>query len=127
MILVKLEDRIRVAYKKLKPQVYFERHPLPLRRRLAEFECGKHFEKRTLRGTKQSRRLKSKWSEDQDHALNDQCKRLKRDNSKRRQMKLFPSKRSNSSSKVYSTVTGVPTGVFSKNILAIESGILTQP
>jgi len=32
-------DRVSVAYKKLKQMVYYEKHPLQLRRRLAEFEC----------------------------------------------------------------------------------------
>lgn len=38
--------RVKVAYKKLKQMVYFEKHPLSLRRRLAEFECGGDFEDR---------------------------------------------------------------------------------
>lgn len=38
--------RVKVAYKKLKQMVYFEKHPLSLRRRLAEFECDGAFEER---------------------------------------------------------------------------------
>lgn len=41
-----LQDRVRIAYKKLKQLVHFEKHPLTLRRRLAEFECGVDFEER---------------------------------------------------------------------------------
>lgn len=37
------EERVRVAYKKLKQMVHYERHPLSLRRRLAEFECAENF------------------------------------------------------------------------------------
>lgn len=45
-MILDLEDRVKVAYKKLKQMVYFEKHPLTLRRRLAEFECDGDFEKR---------------------------------------------------------------------------------
>ncbi len=38
-----LDDNVIVAYKKLKQMVHFEKHPLKLRKRLAEFECGKNF------------------------------------------------------------------------------------
>ena len=41
-----LHDRVKVAYKKLKQMVHFEKHPLTLRRRLAEFECEPDFEER---------------------------------------------------------------------------------
>ena len=41
-----LNDRVKVAYKKLKHMVHFEKHPLTLRRRLAEFECEDDFEER---------------------------------------------------------------------------------
>lgn len=41
-----LHERVKVAYKKLKQMVHFEKHPLTLRRRLAEFECNDDFEER---------------------------------------------------------------------------------
>ena len=41
-----LNDKVKVAYKKLKQMVHFEKHPLTLRRRLAAFECDKNFEER---------------------------------------------------------------------------------
>jgi hypothetical protein len=41
-----LEDRVKVAYKKLKQMVHYEKHPLSLRQRLAEFECDGDFENR---------------------------------------------------------------------------------
>lgn len=41
-----LYDRVHVAYKKLKRMVYYDKHPLTLRRRLAEFECEGDFEGR---------------------------------------------------------------------------------
>lgn len=40
------EDRVKVAYKKLKQMVHFEKHPLTLRRRMADFECKANFEER---------------------------------------------------------------------------------
>lgn len=39
------KDLVRVAYKKLKQMVYFDKSQLPLRKRLAEFECASDFEK----------------------------------------------------------------------------------
>jgi hypothetical protein len=45
-MILDLNDRVKVAYKKLKQMVYFEKHPLTLRRRLAEFECEDDFEER---------------------------------------------------------------------------------
>lgn len=39
-------ERVRVAYKKLKQMVHFEKNPLTSRRRLAEFECGDDFEQK---------------------------------------------------------------------------------
>lgn len=45
-MILDLNDLVKVAYKKLKQMVYFERHPLTLRRRLAEFECEENFEER---------------------------------------------------------------------------------
>lgn len=41
-----LNDRVKIAYKKLKQMIYFEKNSLRLRRRLAEFECGGDFEER---------------------------------------------------------------------------------
>ncbi|RYZ73499.1 MAG: hypothetical protein EOP09_01805 [Proteobacteria bacterium] len=46
MMFIDLNERVRVAYKKLKQMVHFERHPLTLRRRLAEFEANGDFEER---------------------------------------------------------------------------------
>lgn len=40
------KDRVRVAYKKLKQMVHFEKNSLTLRRRLAEFECEHDFDER---------------------------------------------------------------------------------
>lgn len=40
------QDLVRVAYKKLKQMVYFDKSQLPLRKRLAEFECSPEFEQR---------------------------------------------------------------------------------
>ena len=34
-----VHDSVKVAYKKLKQMVHFDKHPLTLRRRMAEFEC----------------------------------------------------------------------------------------
>lgn len=45
-MILDLQNRVRVAYKKLKQMVHFEKHPLTLRRRLAEFECEADFEER---------------------------------------------------------------------------------
>jgi len=45
-MILDLDARVKVAYKKLKQMVYFEKHPLTLRRRLAEFECDGDFENR---------------------------------------------------------------------------------
>lgn len=45
-MILDLQDRVRVAYKKLKQMVHFEKHPLTLRRRIAEFECEADFEER---------------------------------------------------------------------------------
>lgn len=41
-----LNDRVKIAYKKLKQMIHFEKNSLRLRRRLAEFECGGDFEER---------------------------------------------------------------------------------
>lgn len=38
-MILDLHDRVKVAYKKLKQMVYYDKHPLTLRKRLAEFEC----------------------------------------------------------------------------------------
>jgi hypothetical protein len=46
MTIINWEERVKVAYKKLKQMVYYEKHPLSLRRRLAEFECDDEFEGR---------------------------------------------------------------------------------
>ncbi len=40
------EDLIKIAYKKLKQMVYYEKTHLFLRKRLAEFECADDFEER---------------------------------------------------------------------------------
>lgn len=40
------QELVRVAYKKLKQMVYFDKSQLPLRKRLAEFECSAEFERR---------------------------------------------------------------------------------
>ena len=45
-MILDLHDRVKVAYKKLKQMVHFDKHPLTLRRRLAEFECDGDFEER---------------------------------------------------------------------------------
>lgn len=45
-MILDLNNRVKVAYKKLKQMVHFEKHPLTLRRRLAEFECEDDFEER---------------------------------------------------------------------------------
>lgn len=45
-MILDLNDLVKVAYKKLKQMVYFEKHPLTLRRRLAEFECEENFGER---------------------------------------------------------------------------------
>lgn len=45
-MILDLHDRVKVAYKKLKQMVHFEKQPLTLRRRLAEFECAADFEER---------------------------------------------------------------------------------
>ncbi len=45
-MILDLEERIQVAYKKLKQMVYYEKHPLSLRRRLAEFDSGDDFHER---------------------------------------------------------------------------------
>lgn len=41
-----LNDSVKVAYKKLKQMIHFEKNSLSLRRRLAEFECEGDFEER---------------------------------------------------------------------------------
>jgi hypothetical protein len=41
-----VHDSVKVAYKKLKQMVHFDKHPLTLRRRMAEFECTTDFEER---------------------------------------------------------------------------------
>lgn len=43
-MIVDWEERVRIAYKKLKQMVHYEKHPLSLRRRLAEFECANGFD-----------------------------------------------------------------------------------
>lgn len=45
-MILDLEERVQVAYKKLKQMVHYEKHPLSLRRRLAEFECRNDFQER---------------------------------------------------------------------------------
>ena len=45
-MILDLNDLVKVAYKKLKQMVHFEKHPLVLRQRLAEFECEGDFEER---------------------------------------------------------------------------------
>ena len=45
-MILNIHDRVKVAYKKLKQMVHFEKHPLTLRRRMAEFECDAAFEER---------------------------------------------------------------------------------
>ena len=40
------QNLVRVAYKKLKQMVYFDKSQLPLRKRLAEYECSPEFEQR---------------------------------------------------------------------------------
>ena len=45
-MILDIHDRVKVAYKKLKQMVHFEKHPLTLRRRMAEFECDAAFEER---------------------------------------------------------------------------------
>lgn len=47
-MILDVKDRIRVAYKKLKQMVHFEKHPLTLRRRMAEFECETDFKERLV-------------------------------------------------------------------------------
>ncbi len=51
-MILDLHDRVKVAYKKLKQMVHFEKHPLTLRRRMAEFECEADFEERLQAVTK---------------------------------------------------------------------------
>lgn len=48
-MILDLDDRVQVAYKKLKQMVHFEKYPLSLRRRLAKFECGEDFQERLKR------------------------------------------------------------------------------
>ncbi|MDA7088428.1 hypothetical protein PH586_18770 [Pseudomonas sp. SA3-5] len=45
-MILDLNDRVKVAYKKLKQMVHFEKNSLSLRRRLAEFECEGDFKER---------------------------------------------------------------------------------
>jgi hypothetical protein len=40
------QELVRLAYKKLKQMVYFDKSQLPLRKRLAEFECSAEFDQR---------------------------------------------------------------------------------
>jgi hypothetical protein len=47
-MILDIHDRVKVAYKKLKQMVHFEKHPLTLRRRLAEFECEADFQERLM-------------------------------------------------------------------------------
>ena len=39
-------DKIRIAYRKLKQHVYYDKSDLRLRAKLAAFECGKDFDGR---------------------------------------------------------------------------------
>jgi hypothetical protein len=43
---LEVNERVKVTYKKLKQMVYYEKHPLTLRRRIAEFEFCENFEER---------------------------------------------------------------------------------
>ena len=45
-MILDLNDRVKVAYKKLKQMIHFEKNSLSLRRRMAEFECEGDFEER---------------------------------------------------------------------------------
>lgn len=45
-MLFDIQGQVKIAYKKLKQMVHFEKHPLTLRRRMAKFECDAAFEER---------------------------------------------------------------------------------
>jgi len=51
-MILDLHDPVKVAYKKLKQMVHYEKHPLTLRKRLAEFECGGKLDERLRTVTK---------------------------------------------------------------------------